>query len=65
MNCALNNMNKKDVCAIEVIYIGGKRKLFNLKSKFFRYDALDLQARLESYENVFRVNCHTTLNHYF
>lgn len=65
MNYALNNMNKKDVTAIEVIYKGGVRRMFNLKSKFFRYDALDLQTRLEGYDNVFRVNCYTTLNHYF
>ena len=65
MSYALNNVNKKDVCSIEVVYKGGKRRLFNLKTKVFRYDALDLQTKLESYENIFRVNCYTTLNHYF
>ena len=65
MSYALNNVNKKDVCSIEVVYKIGKRRLFNLKSRVFRYYALDLQTKLESYENVFRVNCYTTLNHYF
>lgn len=64
MTYSLNNMNKRDVTAIEVIYKGGKRRIFNLKTKVYRYDALDLQTKLENYENVFRVNCHTTLNHY-
>ncbi|MEG2707450.1 MAG: hypothetical protein RR959_08920 [Erysipelotrichaceae bacterium] len=65
MSYSLNNLNKQDVCAIEVIYKGGKRRIFNLNSKVYRYDALDLQTRLESFKNVFRVNCHTTLNMYF
>lgn len=65
MTYSLNNMNKCDVTAIEVIYKGGKRRLFNLKTKVYRYDAIDLQTRLENYDNVFRVNCHTTLNKCF
>lgn len=64
MSYSLNNMNKKDVVAIEVIYQGGKRRMFNLKNKVHRYDAMDLQTRLECFDNVFRVNCHTTLNTY-
>lgn len=58
-------MNKKDVTSIEVIYKGGKRRMFNLKNKAYRYDASDLQTRLENYENVFRVDCHTSTNKYF
>ena len=65
MSYSLQNMNKKDVTAIEVIYIGGMRRIFNLDSKVYRYDAMDLQTRLESLKNVFRVNCHTDLNKYF
>lgn len=65
MNYSLNNMNKQDVVAIEVIYKGGKRRMFNLKNKAYRYDAIDLQSRLEVNESIFRVNCHTTLNMYF
>lgn len=57
-------MNKCDVTAIEVIYKGGKRRIFNLKKKVYRDDAIDLQTKLESYDHVFRVNCHTTLNQY-
>lgn len=64
MTYSLINTNKCDVTAIEVIYKGGKRRIFNLKTKVYRSDAIDLQTKLESYENVFRVNCHTTLNHY-
>lgn len=65
MSYSLNNMNKKDVTCIEVIYKGGRRRNFNLKSTAYRYDAMDLQSRLESYDSVFRVNCHTTMNMYF
>jgi hypothetical protein len=65
MSYSLQNMNRKDVTAIEVIYIGGMRRLFNLNNKVYRYDAMDLQTRLESLNNVFRVNCHTTLNKHF
>jgi len=65
MSNSLNNVNKKDVCAIEIVYMGGKRRFFNLSNPVFRYDALDLQVRLESFKDVFRVNCHTTLNKYF
>ena len=65
MTYSLINTNKCDVTAIEVIYKGGKRRIFNLKNKVYRYDALDLQTRLENYDNVFRVNCHTTLNKCF
>ena len=65
MTYSLNNINKCDVTAIEVIYKGGKRRIFNLKNKVYRYDALDLQSKLENYDNVFRVNCHTTLNKCF
>lgn len=64
MTYSLNNMNKCDVTAIEVIYKGGKRRLFNLKTKVYRSDAIELQTKLESYDNIFRVNCHTTLSHY-
>ena len=65
MSYSLNNVNKKDVCAIEVVYMGGKRRFFNLNNKVYRYDALDLQKKLESFKSVFRVNCHTSLNMYF
>lgn len=65
MTYSLNNANKCDVTAIEVIYKGGKRRIFSLKNKVYRYDALDLQTKLENYDNVFRVNCHTTLNNCF
>lgn len=65
MTYSLNNVNKCDVTAIEVIYKGGKRRMFNLKNKVYRYDALDLQTKLENYDNVFRVSCHTTLNKCF
>ena len=65
MTYSLINMNKQDVTAIEVIYKGGKRRIFNLKTKVYRYDALDLQTKLENYDKVFRVNCYTTLNKYF
>ena len=65
MAYSLNSLNKCDVTAIEVIYKGGKRRMFKLNSSVFRYYALDLQTKLESYPNVFRVNCHTTLNKYF
>ena len=65
MSYSLNNVNKKDVSAIEVIYIGGKRRVFNLNTKVYRYDALNLQAKLEGFKIVFRVNCHTNLNMYF
>ena len=51
--------------AIEIIYKGGKKRMFKLNNPVFRYDALDLQTKLESYNNVFRVNCHTALNKYF
>lgn len=60
-------MNKKDVCAIEVIYKADtkrNRRMFKLSSNVYRYDALELQSKLESYDHVFRVLCHTTLNHY-
>lgn len=65
MTYSLDNLNKCDVTAIEVVYKGGKRRLFNLKNKVYRYDASDLQTKLENYDKVFRVNCHTTLNKYF
>ena len=65
MTYSLNNVNKKDVCTIEIVYIGGKRRFFNLNNKVYRYDALDLQTRLEGFKTVFRVNCHTDLNKYF
>ena len=65
MSYSLNNVNKKDVCAIEIVYIGGKRRIFNLNNKVYRYDALNLQTKLESFKDVFRVNCHTSLNMYF
>ena len=65
MTYSLNNLNKCDVTAIEIIYKGGKRRMFKLKNTAFRYDALDLQTKLESYRNIFRVNCHTTLNKCF
>lgn len=65
MAYSLNNLNKCDVTAIEIIYKGGERRIFNLNNKVYRYDALDLQVRLESFKDVFRVNCHTALNKYF
>lgn len=65
MSYSLNNVNKKDVVAIEIVYMGGKRRFFNLNNKVYRYDALDLQKKLESFKNIFRVNCHTSLNMYF
>ena len=65
MSYSLNNINKCDVTAIEIIYKGGNKRMFNLNNPVFRYDALDLQTKLESYDQVFRVNCHTTLNKYF
>ena len=65
MNYSLNNVNKKDVCAIEIVYIGGKRRIFTLNNKVYRYDALNLQTKLESFKSVFCVNCHTSLNMYF
>lgn len=65
MSYSLRNMNKKDVTAIEVVYMGGIRRIFNLNDKVYRYDAMDLQTRLEGLKTVFRVNCHTTLNKYF
>lgn len=65
MTYSLNDMNKQDVSAIEVIYKGGKRRMFDLKNKAYRYDASNLQTRLENYSSVFRVNCHTTTNKYF
>ena len=65
MTYSLINTNKCDVTAIEVIYKGGKRRIFNLNNKVYRYDALNLQTKLESFKSVFRVNCHTSLNMYF
>ena len=65
MTYSLNSLNKCDVTAIEIIYKGGKKRMFKLNNPVFRYDALALQTKLESYHNVFRVNCHTTLNKYF
>ena len=65
MSYSLQNMNKKDVTAIEVVYMGGIRRIFNLNDKVYRYDAMDLQTRLEGLKKVARVNCHTNLNKYF
>ena len=59
------NTTGSDSITYEVIYIGGMRRIFNLNSKVYRYDAMDLQTRLEGFKTVFRVNCHTTLNKYF